>query len=291
MFIWTVKHVPTLHTSTFIFLASLALTDLFVLLGIGLDHVLDYVTSPTRYGDNFVVSKVYFFLTGFCFVSSLFFVMLVSVERYIAICHPIKHHLLKGTDGLSNLYVACSQEALSFRVGYCHHLLLKLWLYASYGRSITNSQTVIPHLVKLLPYNYVVPGGDIIQIILIVAVVSFVLALAANFYLYIRIIHTLRKIKCNRPLKTSERNICQASIMVIANGTIFYLSWIVFLVQMSIQIIVSFEWEIINRYQEVILMDVNCTFILINASINPLVYFITNKSYRRALKKVCVDVH
>ena len=33
----------------------------------------------------------------FSFLTSMWFVTLVSLERYLAICHPMKHRLLKGT--------------------------------------------------------------------------------------------------------------------------------------------------------------------------------------------------
>ena len=288
MFIWTVKCVPSLHTSTYIFLASLALSDMFVLLGIGFDHVLDYVMSPTRYGDMFVMSVVYFFVTWFCFVSSIFFVTLVSAERYFAICHPIKHHLLKGTKRTIKHICIVFAGSFVFSSVMLPPFVVKtvvICIVWPFNNKFTNGY---PHLVKLLPADYFIPGGVIFQIIAVVGMVSVLFALAANFYLYIRIVQTLQKRKCNTTLQSStdlERNIRQVSVMVIANGTVFYLSWVVFLIQMSIQIVVSFEWEIINKYQEVIFMDVNYTFVLIKASINPLVYFITNQSYRDALKK------
>ena len=68
-----------------------------MLLSVGFDFILDFLMTPIRHGDIFVTIVVYFYTTWFCFLSSLFFVTLVSLERYLVICHPIKHHLLKGT--------------------------------------------------------------------------------------------------------------------------------------------------------------------------------------------------
>ena len=289
VFISTVKRVPSLHTSTFIFLASLALTDLVVLLGIGLDYLLDYVMSPTRYGDQFLVSMVFFFVTWFCFVSSIFFVTLVSAERYFAICHPIRHHLLKGTKRTIKLICIVLLGSFVFSSVILPPMVVKAVVVCIKWPLNSKFANSYPHLVKLLPSDYFVPDDRVMsQIMLVVSVSSIVFALVANFNLYIRIVQTLRKRSCNKNLQTSadlERNIRQVSVMVIANGMIFYLCFLVFLVNISLHLMISFQLEIMNAYQRIIWDDVNYTFVLINASINPLVYFITNQSYRHALKK------
>ena len=84
----TLKRVPSLHTFTFTFLASLALNDLLlVLLGVGLDYIPDFLMNPSRKGDIFFVKIVCFF-NLVCFNSSLFFITLVSIERYLCNMSP-----------------------------------------------------------------------------------------------------------------------------------------------------------------------------------------------------------
>ena len=130
--------------------------------------------------------------------------------------------------------------------------------------------------------------GRFAQITQVIGIGSIVLALVANVYFYIMILQRLRKRKCNKTLQTSaglERSIRQASVMVIVNGSIFYFCFAIILVNMSIELMSSFKLEVMNAYQYIILTDINYTFILINASINPLVYFITNKTYQQAFKQ------
>ena len=287
MFIWTVKRVPSLHTSTFIFLASLAITDTFVLVSVSLDFIPDFLMTPIRYGDDFIVSMIYFFTSWFCFFSSLFFITLVSLERYLAICHPIKHHLLKGKKRTIKLIGVvlvgtCILASAVFPAFAVPLVICIVWPLDD--KFISN----YPQVVKLLQSNAYSFAGVFTQITQSIAVGSFVAAFVANFYFYIKILQKLKKRKCNKTLQTSassERNIRQASVMVIANGIIFYFCFTVFLVTMNIQLLISFELEIINPYQNIILTDINYTFILINASINPLVYFITNNTYRHAFKQ------
>ena len=286
MFIWTVKHSPSLHTSTFIFLASLAITDSLVLISVGLDFILDLLMTPVRYDDEFAVSLIFFFTTWFCFMSSLFLVTLVSVERYLAICHPIKHHLLKGTKRTIKLicivfvgscvFLGVTFPAFTIPVVICIVRPLDNTYISSHSQ-----------VVKLLPTDVSSFVGVFPQIMRIVAIVAVVFAFVANIYFYIRILQKLRKRKADKTLQTSatfERNIRQASLMVVANGMIFYICFTLFLAYMNFQLMVSFEMEIMNAYQNIILNDIFYTLVLINASINPLVYFITNSSYRHAFK-------
>ena len=216
VFISTVKRVPSLHTSTFIFLASLALTDLVVLLGIGLDYLLDYVMSPTRYGDQFFVSMAFFFVTWFCFVSSIFFVTLVSAERYFAICHPIRHHLLKGTKRTIKLTCIVFLGSIIFSSVILPPMVVKgiaVCIQWPLNSKFANSY---PNLVKLLPSDYFVPDTVMIQIILAISVSTILFAMVANVNLYTRIVQTLLKRKRNNKIQTSadlERNICQASFL------------------------------------------------------------------------------
>ena len=286
MFIWTVKGAPSLHTSTFIYLASLAITDSVVLISVILDFSIDFLMTPIRFGDKYAVSVIFFFTTWFCFMSSLFLVTLVSLERYLAICHPIKYHLLKGKKRTIKLI------CIVF-VGVC---VLTCMVLPSFAIPVVicivwpldDKYSSYSQVQKLLPNDTTSVAGVFIQITQTIAIGSAVFAFVANVYFYIKILQRLRKRKCNKTLQTSadlERNIRQASVMVIANGIIFDFCYGSFLVNMSIQLMSSFELEVMNAYQYIILTDINYTFILINASINPLIYFITNNTYRHALKQ------
>ena len=287
MFVWTVKHAPSLHTSTFIFLVGLSLTDSLVLLSVGFDFILDFLMTPIRHGDIFVVKVLYFFMTWFCFLLSLFFVTLVSMERYLAICQPIKHHLLKGTK--RTIKLICIIFVGSF-VFMCTILpsFVGLIVICIVWPLDDEFSSGYPQSIDLLSVDEYSSRGVVIRTLQTICVVVIVFTLLANCYFYIRILQALRKRKCDKTLQTSaglERSIRQASVMVIANGAIFYLCFIVFLATMSVTLMLSFDSGIINAYDVVVLRNVNYTVVLINASINPLIYLITNISYRHAFKK------
>ena len=286
MFISTVKHAPSLHTSTFMFLVGLSLTDSLVLLSVGFDFILDFLMTPIRHGDIFVVKVLYFFMTWFCFLLSLFFVTLVSMERYLAICRPIKHRLLKGTKRTIKLICIIFVGTFVFMMCAILPSLVGLIVICIVWPLDDEVTSHYPQSIDLLSVDDYSSGGVVIRTVQTICVVVIVFALLANFYFYIRILQALRKRKCNKTLQISaglERNIRQASVMVIANGTVFYLCFMIFLANIT-TLMLSIDSGIINAYQVVVLADVNYTVVLINASINPLIYFITNSSYRHAFK-------
>jgi hypothetical protein len=93
-FIMTVIHTPALHTATYKYLVNLSISDLLTLLSSGIPDIAYYTTSR-GYRENhhiiFQMASYFFFL---CSIATITF---VSLERFLAVCHPIKHRLLKGT--------------------------------------------------------------------------------------------------------------------------------------------------------------------------------------------------
>ncbi len=81
-----------------------------------------------------------------------------------------------------------------------------------------------------------------------------------------------------------DRNINQISTMVIANGFVFFLCSTVFNTLMVYEAISMFGFRLLTRLQVHAVSHVRYIFMLINAAVNPLIYFITNPNYRRAVK-------
>ncbi len=106
-----------------------------------------------------------------------------------------------------------------------------------------------------------------------------------NCYLYWKILTTLRRRKHNKELQISanfERNIQQITIMVIINGMVYFLYYTIFQVNMIIGTIASFD--IADFYEWVRFGFIRDIAMVLNASSNPVIYFITNSRYRQAYK-------
>ena len=288
-FIWTVIKVSVLHTSTFIVLAVLAFSDLLSVLGRLIYTLHNLLTSPLRYGDDInVIAIIGDLVTWFCFTLSVSLITLVSAERFLAICHPIKYRALKGSKGMlavvsTLIFGSICLAFLNIPYSLTFAEYCVLW-------PATEQFLMYPRKAQVLKVDYLVDYVDpyfvIYNIIILTGTAIFLLI---NCFMYIVTLKTLIKRKQNRKLQTSaqlERNIRQASVMVIANGFVYCVCVSIFLLLLALQISRMFGRRFLDMHHSIVLSDITHTFMLINASVNPIVYFITNQSYRKNFKKI-----
>ncbi|XP_072025201.1 kappa-type opioid receptor-like [Amphiura filiformis] len=282
-FIWTVIRVSSLHTSTFIYLFGLACTDLFTLVGFGMS-ITNALLSPVRFGNTPTLQGITEILKLFSFITSTFFVTLVSLERYLAICHPLQYRLIKGTKRTIKL----SLITILLSVGITSTTAVQnfgtrsVWCFVwpsdvhfnNYPREITMMTANFD--LSLLYY----------KITTLAYVTINVLLLTSNCYMYTMILITFRRRKQNKQLQLSaelERNIHQIATMVITNGLVFFSCTSILIARMAYSALYLFGVRFLNQYQITGFERVLDFFVISNASVNPLIYFITNQSYRRAL--------
>ena len=103
-FIWTVIRVPFLHIPTYIYLATLACTDLLTLIGYGV-QIIQNSKSQLRIVELSVITDIFTVIYWFCFSATLFLITVVSIERYLAICHPLRYRIVNGTKRTIKLIV------------------------------------------------------------------------------------------------------------------------------------------------------------------------------------------
>ena len=257
-FFLTVVCESSLHTSTYIFLTSLACSDLCSLIGSSGVFIYGIFFPPLRLKNISMLKRVSEMVSTFFFIWSLCLVTLVSLERYLAICHPIKHHLLKGT-----------------------HRTFKM-IAVTFLFTFTMSGTILPDIFdySLLQLYF--------QITYTIYVGFFLSCLVCNCYMYVRILQTLKQRQRNRALQLSpefERNIRQMAIMIIANGVTFFIFSSIVAAYIVTSLLNLFIEKLLKQdYDETTFENIQVTCIMLNASVNPIIYFLTNRRYRRALK-------
>ena len=110
----------------------------------------------------------------------------------------------------------------------------------------------------------------------------YLLVLAIVSYMYVKILATLRRRKRNTNLQMSaefQKHIEQVSVMVIVIGGVYFMLTSILITHLILSSFSSIEhWQLGGFLS-------NGSYI-VNASINPLLYFLTNERYRCATKSV-----
>ena len=185
-FIFVVYRVKSMRTTTNIFLVNLAISDSSLLIVAFGQSIGGYAKSP-MYNLGFSSDTVLGCVSGgfliyLCYYTSLWTVTLVSIERYLAVCHPLWY-----------MYMRSTQRSV--------YLTLSSWIIAA----LFASPTAVGIVVNICIFTS--EGGEIIEqksicyddcyycIIVLYAtdVIQFVIALIVNIVLYSLIIRKVGK--------------------------------------------------------------------------------------------------
>ena len=273
-FVWTVFKTPSLHTNTYRYLVNLAISDLLFL-------IVFYIPRIQAYNMSTLISTLTTFLyalTNFFFCCSTGTITLVSLERFLAICYPIKHHLMKERRRTNKLIfsVWCSAVCLSapyFIITRTTSNICLIWpddsTYDDYPKQTTTWGST----------NWT------FELVLSINAVIFFFLMIFNNVLFFKI-HLAVKARQNTNLglnSSFDLQHRQVAHMLIVNGVFFFMCC-------STQILTTpFILLVTNRSNEINMMSIFyilglLTDILfgLNASLNPVLYLITNKRYRHA---------
>ncbi|XP_038066391.1 somatostatin receptor type 2-like, partial [Patiria miniata] len=278
-FLFVMLRVPKLRTDTFLYLAHMALADLLFLNLASILYIWRYTASVVVFHDPFVNSAqciTFFVVAQTGYFASLALVTMVTFERYLALCHPIKHRTIRGRRRTHRMISICWLVGLLVAIPSTVMLSdLKLlclnwpddeaYVYQDYPSTSTYCDIIVPWAGYFMPPMRNFP---------------WLFSLAANIYMYMRILKTLSKrsgrggIVNNDPNALKIRN--QVAKMLIVNGTVSFLcqtpycimnlaEWICFYAQIPNPL-----WNILGKNSIVIYR----VLLYINTIINPLIYMI-----------------
>ncbi len=205
---------------------------------------------------------------------SIGFITLISVERYLAICAPMKHLMMKGTKHTLKMIIAVYIIMLVLCIVFVsgHELRSTCYLWPS-----DETFSHLPVIVPVCTSNIFSP---------LFSIAMFFVALLINCSLSCKIISALmdRELKRSNSehLKSVHRQVTRT---LIINNVVF------FLCQLPIRIAFldnTLDRLSLNRIfdekQSQIAYGIGNVFVLINSCINPILYVICCRMYRHAMR-------
>ena len=282
-FLFAIYRVPRMRTITNVYLANLALADAGTLVMIAIRYLWTYaVNKPTDVEEAWENPIGCFFpkyLIAAMISCSVLFVVLVAIERFLAICYPLLHLTFNGKSRAIKLVI--STWVLSFgltaTVNSPSSTAVKCYILQDQSNE---------HDAVFRIYECAYHCSLCIFIFRAIDVGQFFFAVIFTSILYAMIIGKLsgRKLANLEDHKTTLSDTRNAvARLIIINSSIFFLCLLPYkIILMQDLAIQSGGMPFLSPETTQLLSWLGRVTTLINASVNPIVYSLTNNRYRAA---------
>ena len=289
-FIFVVYRVKFMRNITNVYLVNLAIADSSLLLAGLVQYIGDYVVCPEydlrfSFHTSFGCS-VPNFLIYLCYYASLWTVTLVSLERYLAVCHTFWHRAIsdysRSVKMIASIWVI-SVFFASFAAPYTRITLCGVE---------TENELGLSEIAFSAPFCEFTCGWCATALFL-TDLIQFIITIIVNFVMYTLIVYHLGKTMF--PISNDESAI-QANIramrtrhtvakMLIINGVLFFICLTPFSVANINSLTKSFGVSVFDEETIVLLSWGGRVLFMVNSAVNPLVYNASNPRYRDAFRE------
>lgn len=275
-FIYAVKKIPSMQTTTNTYLVNVSCADLiFVIIGgsvILWSRFTSLIQSDAKWlSSGFPGCFCAYFIPYFPYFTSIMLITFVTVERYRAICQPIKHRQTAAKSRTRKFIAA------SWLIGLVLGAIAVLQ-FSKYKEVciIWPEDESFDSMPTRAAYCTALPGFHVVSVL--VTVIPFFVALILNIVMYTRIIIVLSKREAN-PMGRNKSATQQCSVrnqvarLLIVNGTTYFLLQTPFRITSVQNILVDLTGEgiLTNNQYHTLLFYGRC-MLFVNSLINPLVY-------------------
>ena len=289
LFVLTVIRLHRMRNSLNAFLGNLAVSDILFLSTACVLFLFMYTSSPILY-DMPVSSSIECVLLNVPFyfghLASMGFVTLISIERFYAVCYPIRHRIIKrqkrtillvtatwvGTFGTALLFI----PSLSKNNHFCVH-----WPKTERFRDVPNSYTVCSH-----------EHSRFAGVPEYISTITFILVLLINMILNGRITYTLSERSQNHSLQTSSyghirSNSRKVTLTLAVNTLVYFLFQTPYRIQTIDGIFAHlFQRPMMNFDTGVgsTLWIIGEVCLFLNSAINPIIFAVGSQFYRQGFR-------
>ena len=293
-FLFTIYRVREMRTIVNFYLANLAISDMLLVTSTAIGYLYPYLsvshairggTPQTHIGCIlFVISTFITYFASICLVT------LVSFERFLAICYPLKHRAVNSKSRTVQLtlcawFVAALLTAAVTPLGAKLNVTCVVWP---------------PKYQRILPsvFAYCFPVSPVfLDIGTSFTLIPFVVALILNTIFYIMIIRRLddRKSISEENPTTGQDHATRQGVrmrnsvarMLVVNGLIFFVCLSVYQfhsIDQYLYLKSRGEIDIIRPENEGMVQWIGNIMTVLNSAVNPVIYSATNSRYRKAFK-------
>ena len=301
--LFVLYRVENMRTITNFYLSNLAVSDGILLINAAVRYIWAYVTQPIDFSWSSFPKGYLCALSGLlaylCYFTSVFLVILVTFERYLAICHPLTHRLVKGKNRTARMIAS---------VWFISLVMACLWLDVHEVEKICidwpdsdDYNGMSSHFITCKSLNTKCSWCG--QTLFFLDFCQFALAVIVSTFMYGRIIHTLTTrsggftiCETDSDKKTTtmmfrDRN--QIARMLVLNGTVLFLC-------LAPYEVVNLNWlfywwagsRLFDEEKERYFIWLGRIAMLMNSAINPILYNVSNQRYRNAFAETfrCIRV-
>ena len=288
-FLFTLVRVRQMRTITNFYLANLGLADLFFVIVTAVNYFYKYTWSPdfqrgvpwsSTVGCAAISSAIYM-----PYFASICLVTLVSLERFLAICFPLKHRMMNNKSRTLKMVLATWLTSLAFTAvvapTYAKHVIYCIVWPDKW-------QHRLPAVINYCNTVKV----QFIDIAAVFQFAPFILALFLNTILYALIIIRLSQRDVSD--KGDEKSVLQNQAMKVRNAVarMLVINGIAFFLCLApYQFYNMYYFVARNCGKSCSILNDNHVYIIgwigrclnvLNSAINPVIYSATNERYRQA---------
>ena len=282
-FLTVVALVKEMRTLTNFYLVNLAVADILftslVLIFVTVSFVFSNGVRMADNGRTDVQCGILYGAAYTTFFSPLCLVTLVTFDRFLAICYPIRHRIINTKKRSITLVV----------IAWISGTAMAIFITPAWG-SVSRFCLIWPprsrwEQLSNVRYSCSAVDKNFVQISTAVLPLSFVVTLTFNIFLYRNIIIRLN----NRAVSKKEADKTRNTVarMLITNGIIFFFC----LGPKQLLNLLDFvesttRYRVLDNNQYQALLQFSRCLVLLNSVINPYVYGISNSNYRKAFMMV-----
>ena len=278
-FLFVLYRIEEMKTLTNFYLANLAVADLGTLVSLGGQYIAQYINSPKfNIGWAFkdILSCLMTGLFGYLFYSaSVFFLTIVVFDRYMTICFPLKYMVMK-----TKSYVA-RVTCILWIVSLCIALTSSRYTESGIGCVQVVSSIIKINLCFSNKVNY-----QLEITIGLLDLSQFLISFSTCIFMMTHIIYIL-SIRIDSSKSVGFRKVRNKIVrMLIINAIIFFLCQVPFQISNvdNLFYLITKKYIIDNNNALSIIIWLGRVASLVNSSINPIVYNMTNDRYRKAFR-------